>query len=96
MTRRRAATTSWRSVEGLVSIGFGRSRVVMVNEAHHGLLRSMRTRAVGRRALDAALESGVRHLAMEALTEQFASELNERRRLPDAATGYLAQPTCAG
>lgn len=83
-----------RSPEELLSIGFERSSVVIVNECHNGLLRCRRTREVGRRLLPAANEAGVRHLAMEALTPAFAGEANATRRLPPApAIGdYLAQP----
>jgi hypothetical protein len=57
----------WRTPEELVEIGFERSRVVMMNEAHNGLERCIRTRDIGRRILPTALRLGVRHLAMEAL-----------------------------
>jgi len=86
-----AAPTLWRTPEELVAIGFERSRVVMMNEAHAGLLRSIRTREVGRRVLPAAHEAGVRHLAMEALIPQFAAA-SETRALPEAPGGYLSQP----
>jgi ATP-dependent Clp protease ATP-binding subunit ClpA len=52
-----------RSPKELLRIGFERAT---------GMLRSRRTRAVGRQLLPAAHEAGVRHLAMEALTPQFA------------------------
>jgi ClpA/ClpB-like protein len=83
-----------RSPEELLRIGFERASVVIVNECHNGMLRSRRTRAVGRRLLPAAHEAGVRHLAMEALTREFADEANLTRRLPHVpVTGsYLAQP----
>jgi hypothetical protein len=54
-----------RSPEELLRIGFERASVVIVNECHNGMLRSRRTRAVGRRLLPAAHQAGVRHLAME-------------------------------
>jgi hypothetical protein len=38
----------WRTREALVAIGFGRGRVVMLNETHNGLARCVRTREVGR------------------------------------------------
>jgi hypothetical protein len=56
-----------RTPEELLAIGFSRSRVVMMNEAHNGLKRCVRTREIGRRLLPAAHAAGVRHLAMEAL-----------------------------
>ena len=57
----------WRPVEDLVRWGFGHAPVVMANEAHNGLARSVRTREVGVRMVQAAHEAGVRRLAMEAL-----------------------------
>lgn len=56
-----------RTPEELLAIGFGRSRVVMMNEAHSGMKRCVRTREIGRRLLPTAHAAGVRHLAMEAL-----------------------------
>lgn len=64
----------------------------MINEAHNGLRRSVRTRRVGRQVLRAAHEMGVRHLAMEALYPEFVAEANETRSVPVAEGGYLAQP----
>jgi hypothetical protein len=87
-----AAPKRWRTAEELVAIGFERSRVVMMNEAHHMLLRSVRTREMGRRILPAAHDAGVRHLAMEALFPQFATAANETRALPEVGGGYLSQP----
>lgn len=86
--------TVWRSPEELVAIGFERSTVVMMNEAHSGLQRCMRTRETGRRILPAAHETGVRHLAMEALWPyEFAMDANRTRSLPAGPTeGYLTQP----
>jgi hypothetical protein len=83
----------WRVAEELVAIGFGRSRVVMMNEAHSGLRRCIRTRKVGVRVVSAAARAGVRHLAMEALSPSFAEEANRARVVPAARTaGYLSQP----
>lgn len=87
----------WRLPEELLEIGLGRSRVVMVNEAHDRLLRCRRTREVGRRLLPVADRLGVRHLAMEALwnsdLRRLTAEANATRRLPaDPRGGYLAQP----
>ena len=41
----------WRSPEELVEIGLSRSRVLMVNEAHDGLKRCIRTRNIGTRMI---------------------------------------------
>lgn len=88
----RDATGTWRSVEDLTRIGFARSSVVMVNEAHSGPLRCPRTRQVGLQVLDAAHETGVHRFAMEALQDAFAAEANESRNVPAVTAGYLAQP----
>ena len=87
-------TIAWRSPEELVTIGFVRSTVVMMNEAHSGLQRCIRTREIGRCILPAAHQAGVRHLAMEALWPySFADEANKARRVPtESEEGYLAQP----
>jgi hypothetical protein len=77
--------TTWRSPEELVAIGFERSRVVMMNEAHSMLLRSVRTRELGRRILPTAHESGARHLAMEALVPDFTQTCNATRHIPEGA-----------
>lgn len=84
----------WRSPEELITLGFERSPIVMMNEAHSGLQRCVRTREIGRRILPAAHEAGVRHLAMEALgPHTFADDANRLRHVPDAPdAGYLAQP----
>jgi hypothetical protein len=82
----------WLAPEELVAIGCERSRVVMMNEAHHMLLRSIRTREVGRRILPTAHEAGVRNLAMEALSEEVATRANATRTLDAVEGGYLAQP----
>src|SRR4030095_277540 len=67
----------------------------MLNEAHHGLTRCVRTRQLGRQLLPSAHAMGVRHLAMEALRPGDAEAANTTRRPPDAAGGYLAQPDMA-
>lgn len=82
----------WRSPEELLAVGLCRSRVVMMNEAHNGLTRCVRTRRLGARLLPVAHQGGVRWFAMEALIPAFADEANESRRVPAAACGYLAQP----
>lgn len=82
----------WRSVEELVEIGFQRSRVVMMNEAHAGEMRCIRTRVIGQRILPAAHKLGVRNIAMEALDVSISGEANSVRHLSELAGGYLAQP----
>ena len=79
------------SVEDLVEVGFSRSRVVMINEAHRGLRRCKRCRMVGRLVLPKAHAAGVRHFAVEALDREFAESANRERKLPPASEGYLAQ-----
>lgn len=83
-----------RTVEQLVDIGFARSRVVLMNEAHNGWLRCVRTREIGRRVLPVAHAAGVRHLAMEALADPgFVENANRNRSLPKIrGQSYLAQP----
>ncbi len=95
----RSEARPWRPVEELVEIGFSRSRVMMMNEVHRGLLRCVRTRIIGRSILPTAHRLGVRHLAMEALYPEFAEEANRTRQLPEPETehpeqelGHLAQP----
>lgn len=85
------AEQMWRAAEELVKLGFERSRVVMMNEAHSGLLRSVRTRRMGKRVLAAAHAQGVRHIAMEALYPEFAEQANKTRKAPKS-DGYLGQP----
>ena len=83
---------AWRTPQELVQEGFRRGRVVMLNEAHDGLKRCVRTRQLGRQVLQSAHAMGARHLAMEALQPGDAETANASRRPPDAAEGYLAQP----
>jgi hypothetical protein len=83
---------AWRTPQEPVQEGFRRSRVVMLNEAHNGLTRCVRTRRVGRQVLPSAHAMGARHLAMEALQPGDAETANASRRPPEAAGGYLAQP----
>ena len=84
----------WRTPEELLEIGLRRSRVVMINEAHDGLKRCIRTRQIGQRILPTAHRAGVRHLAMEALSPFFVDEANRTRQLPEVkiGMGYLHQP----
>ena len=83
---------AWRTPQELVQEGFRRNRVVMLNEAHNGLTRCVRTRQLGRQLVPSAHAMGVRHLAMEALQPGDAEAANTTRRPPDTAGGYLAQP----
>jgi hypothetical protein len=82
----------WRPVEELIQWGFAHAPVVMANEAHSGLARSVRTREVGVRMIRAAHEAGVRRLAMEALTWPAQDTPGPIRAIPSAVEGYLAQP----
>jgi hypothetical protein len=72
------------SPEDLLAVGLRRSRVVMMNEAHDGMQRCVRTREIGVRVLPIAHEAGVRHLAMEALYGPYLTQ-PDMRRLIDAA-----------
>jgi hypothetical protein len=73
-----------RTPEELLAIGFSRSRVVMMNEAHHGMKRCVRTRQIGRRLLPAAHAAGVRHFAIEALYSHSFTQ-PDMQRLVDGA-----------
>jgi len=82
---------SWKTPEELVCIGYIQSRVVMMNEAHNGLARCRRTREIGTKVLPIAHTSGVRYLALEALSPEITVTANTTRQLPDVSGGYLAQ-----
>jgi hypothetical protein len=86
------AVEGWRPVEDLVRWGFGHAPVVMANEAHNGLARSVRTREVGVRMVQAAHEAGVRRLAMEALHHRRGEPQGPFLAMPEDTEGYLAQP----
>jgi hypothetical protein len=73
-----------RTPEELLAIGFSRSRVVMMNEAHHVMKRCVRTREIGRRLLPVAHAAGVRHFAIEALYSHYFTQ-PDMQRLVDAA-----------
>lgn len=73
-----------RTPKELLAIGLARSRVVMVNEAHSGMQRCVRTREIGRRLLPAAHAAGVRHMAMEALYGPYLAQ-PDMQALIDAA-----------
>ncbi|HLI09750.1 MAG TPA: hypothetical protein VKV40_24525 [Ktedonobacteraceae bacterium] len=79
--------------EELVEIGFSRSRVVMMNEAHNGETRCIRTRQIGLRLLPTLHHLGVRHMAMEALAARTVEEINQTRLIAGARAGYyFSQP----
>jgi hypothetical protein len=82
----------WRPVEDVIQWGFAQQPVVMANEAHDGLARSVRTRVTGARMIRAAHEAGVRRLAMEALHWPAKDVPGPITALPDDTGGYLAQP----
>jgi hypothetical protein len=81
----------WLSPEELIDVALERSRLILVNEAHNGLRRCVRTREVGVRLIKRAHAAGVRHLAMEALQPIDADVANATRRPPDRPR-YLGQP----
>jgi hypothetical protein len=74
----------FRTPEELLAIGFSRSRVVMMNEAHNGMKRCVRTREIGLRLLPAAHEAGVRHFAMEALYGPYLTQPDMQRLVQGA------------
>ncbi len=83
----------WRPVEDVIRWGFAQQPVVMANEAHNGLARSVRTRVIGARMIRAAHEAGVRRLAMEALHWPAKDVPGPITALPDDPYGgYLSQP----
>jgi hypothetical protein len=86
------AVEGWRPVEDIVRWGFAQRPVVMANEAHSGLARSVRTRVIGARMIRAAHAAGVRRLAMEALHWLARDVPGPITALPDDEGGYLAQP----
>lgn len=83
---------TWRHPEEIVEIAFQRASLVMMNEAHSGWKRCVRTRQIGRRILPIAHQAGVRHLAMEALFPLFAEQCNSTRYWMNGDFGYLSQP----
>lgn len=83
---------TWRSPEEIVEIAFQRASVVIMNEAHSGWKRCIRTRQIGKRILPVAHQAGVRHIAMEALFPLFAEQTNRTRRIMEGDFGYLSQP----
>ena len=74
----------------IVVHGLATSPVVMMNEAHNGMSRCVRTRRIGREILPAAHGAGRRHLAMEALPNLDHGPTFGISSLPER--GYLAQP----
>ncbi len=81
---------TWMTPSEIVTHGFATSPVVMMNEAHNGMSRCVRTRRIGREILPAAHVTGCRHLAMEALPNVDAGPTVGVTSLPKVA--YLAQP----
>ncbi len=73
----------WRTPEQLLEIGFQRSPVVMMNEAHDRATRCIRTRQIGTHILPTAHQLGVRYLAMEALFPAYIEQAHQSRTLPD-------------
>lgn len=73
-----------RTPEEILAIGLSRSRVVMMNEAHNGMQRCVRTREIGLRLLPAAHDAGVRHLAMEALYGPYLAQPDMQRLVQGA------------
>lgn len=93
MQHQDAQALRWRTPKELVEIGFSRSRVVMMNEAHSGDERCIRTRLIGQRLLPTLHHLGVRHLAMEALDPCTIDEVNRTRQIREDEAGYyFAQP----
>jgi len=80
----------WLSIEALLRHAFSRCTVVMLNEAHNGMVRCPRTRRVGRELLSVAHALGCRHLAMEALPNPGPGPVVLDG--PPEAVGYLQQP----
>jgi hypothetical protein len=77
----------------LLRHGFKQSRLVLMNEAHSGERRCIRTREVGRALLPDAHAIGARHLAMEALWDRgVTTRANASRHLGENLAGYLGQP----
>jgi hypothetical protein len=64
----------------------------MANEAHSGLARSVRTREIGVRMIEAAHQAGVRRLAIEALPYPPDGSPGPVWSIPPGWGGYLAQP----
>src|SRR4029453_4583096 len=86
---------AWRTPQELVQEGFRRGRVVMLNEAHDGLTRCVRTRRVGRQVLPTAPAMGGRARALGGRRPGRPGAPNTPRRAPGAADGFLAQPDLA-
>lgn len=87
-----AGTDGWMTPGDLVSEGFRRASVVMVNEGHNGLARCIRARRIGREVLVDAHAAGCRTLAAEALPNTDGGLTRHATRPAWATRGYLAQP----
>jgi hypothetical protein len=83
----------WLFAAEILKEGFASSRVVMMNEGHHGYSRCVRTRKVGCSVLPAAHAAGCRHLALEALTNSGRGPTFLAS--PPHNHGYLGQPDMA-
>jgi hypothetical protein len=81
----RADEIEWLDPEDLVREGYRRSRVVMLNEAHSGLRRCVRTRRIGLRALPVARQAGARLMAVEMLGPPGAPRTGGMLDQPDLA-----------
>jgi hypothetical protein len=79
----RANEIDWLDPEELLREGYRRSRVVMMNEAHSGLRRSVRTRRIGRRVLPVARRAGARLFAVEQLGPPGSSRTGGSLDQPD-------------
>jgi hypothetical protein len=79
----RADEIDWLDPEDLVREGYRRSRVVMLNEAHSGLRRCVRTRRIGGRVLPVAQRGGARLMAVEMLGPPGAPRTGGMLEQPD-------------
>jgi hypothetical protein len=83
---------TWRSPSELVTLGFSRAPIVMMNEGHNGLQRCARTRRIGKAILPAAHAAGCRTLAMEALAHPGDGPTTFTAANPPERVVYLEQP----
>jgi hypothetical protein len=82
----------WRTPSEIVTLGFARAPVVMLNEGHNGMRRCARTRRIGKDILPAAHAAGCRTLAMEALTHPGDGPTTFTSVKPPTRVLYLEQP----
>ncbi len=82
--------------EEIIEYAFENHQIVMMNEAHYGQKRNIRSREIGKAILPVAHAKGVRHIAIEALgtDTMFVKEANLTRKVPKVnyKYGYLMQP----